>query len=447
MKTILAAATLCLMSAAAWAAEPVNFDDWFTNKTLRMDYVFSGTSETQSISFTQAYSSEGWAGRRTNLSKPQYRGNGQIKVIDPQSGKTLYCNSFSTLFQEWQSETEEAKHVTKGFEESFNVPFPKKTVDIEICMIDPHGEISSSLRQRVDPTDILIQPIKAGKWEVRDIWNPGDPANRVDIAFVAEGYTAAETEKFFEDANRCAGYILGHEPFASKKGQLHFVAVGVQSKDSGVSVPHDGVWKDTEFSCHYDTFYSDRYLTTSNLRRVNDALAGVPFEHVIVLINTEMYGGGGIYNNVTFAAANNVLTPIVLVHEFGHAFAGLADEYYYDEFRPSYFADTEPWEPNITTLKDFRSKWADMVEDANVSIPDKIESDNHYDVRRIWRTLTDEQKASLNQKVGLYEGGGNMSKGVFRPVQECRMKINECENFCPVCTRSIERTIDYYSGR
>jgi len=440
--TMVAAALLC---ATAWAEEPVRYDDWFEDATLRLDYIFSGDFESQSICFVQAYSSDGWAGRRTRLEKPQYTANGQVSLSDPETGATLYCNSFSTLFQEWTSQTEEARQVTKGFEECFNVPMPKKPVDVRIFLTDEHNRMSAELRHRIDPKDILIQRQTAGKWEVRDIWNPGDPAERIDIAFIAEGYTAEEMEKFFADAERCAGYFLEHEPFASKAGQLHFVAVGVQSRDSGVSVPHDGVWKDTELSCHYDTFYSERYLTSTNLRRAYDALAGVPFEHVVVLINTPSYGGGGMYNNITFASSDNVATPIVLVHEFGHAFAGLADEYAYDEYLPMYFPDTEPWEPNITTLKDFDSKWADLYGSRKVSELDEVEKTQ--DVRRTWGSLTEEQKESLTKKIGLYEGAGNTSKGVYRPVQECRMRMNECEDFCPVCTRAIISTIDYYTGR
>ena len=137
----------------------------------------------------------------------------------------------------------------------------------------------------------------------------------------------------------------------------------------------------------------------------------------------------------------------VLVHEFGHAFAGLADEYAYDsEGNDSiYPADTEPWEPNITTLRDFASKWQDLLPEGT-PVPTPVDAiERQKDVRRIWHTLTPEVKASLNLKIGVYEGAGYQMDGVYRPVQECRMRINECEEFCPVCTRAINATIDYYT--
>ena len=170
----------------------------------------------------------------------------------------------------------------------------------------------------------------------------------------------------------------------------------------------------------------------------------MPFEHVIVLVNTPVYGGGGIYNSLTIMGSDHPTFDVVIVHEFGHAFGGLADEYFYlTEESEQYPLDVEPWEPNITTLVDFSRKWEDMLP-AGVPVPTPLDSLERQDVRRIWKDLKPEQKAVLNRGVGVYEGAGYRSKGVYRPVQECRMKINECEEFCPVCCRAIERMIDYY---
>ena len=66
-----------------------------------------------------------------------------------------------------------------------------------------------------------------------------------------------------------------------------------------------GAWKHTAFGSHFDTFYSDRYLTTSRVKAINDALAGIPYEHIIILANTEQYGGGGIYNAFTLTTAHH----------------------------------------------------------------------------------------------------------------------------------------------
>ena len=443
MKRSLSILTALLVSLPAFA---VNFDDWFEDATLRLDYIFSGNAKSQEISFLEAYRTEVWAGRRTNLEKPLLEGNGQIKICDAASGKVLYTNSFSTLFQEWQN-TEEATTVNKGFENCFQVPWPRKPVTVSITLRDKYRRVCATLTHPIDPSDILIRPLKA-KNSFRQLMGGGNYDQRIDIAIIGDGYALGDLRKFYSDAGRAVSAMMKHEPFKSNANRFNFVAVASVSQDTGVSIPHDKVWKDTNMSSHYDTFYTDRYLTTSNMRTLYFELAGVPFEHVIVLVNTGKYGGGGIFNSVTLASSDHPTFEVVLVHEFGHAFGGLADEYFYDdEYSDTYPARVEPWEPNITTLTDFGSKWKDMLPAGTKipTLPDSVGKDN--DIRKIWDTLTPEQKALLNSKVGVYEGGGYQSKGVYRPVQECRMKINECERFCPVCSRAIEAMIDYYTTK
>ena len=183
------------------------------------------------------------------------------------------------------------------------------------------------------------------------------------------------------------------------------------------------------------------------MQKVYDLIGTVPFEHIVLLVNTPIYGGGGIYNSLTIMNSDHPTFIPVMVHEFGHAFGGLADEYAYgDQVETSYPADTEPWEPNITTLHDFASKWQDMLP-GGTAVPTETDALDKQDVRRIWHTFTQAQKDLLNLKVGVYEGGGYQSKGVYRPTQECRMKINEVKEFCPVCQRAIRRLIDFYTAR
>ena len=443
MKKTVSILTALLVSLSAFAG---GYDDWFEDATLRLDYIFSGDSSSQQIAFLQAYRTDIWAGRRTGMDKPFLEGNGQITVRDAASGQVIYANTFSTLFQEWQ-DTEEATRVTKGFENCFQVPWPKQPVTVTVTLRDNHRRVTSELTHPIDPSDILIRPLKPkNTW--RQIAGGGYYDDMIDVAIIGDGYTKREQKKFYADASRAVAALMAHEPFKSESDKFSFVAVGAISDDAGVSVPHDGQWRNTTLSSHYDTFYTDRYLTTSSMRELYFELAGIPFEHIIVLVNTEKYGGGGIFNSVTLAAADHPTFEVVLVHEFGHAFAGLADEYYYDDqYSEMYPHGVEPWEPNITTLVDFGSKWKDMLpEGASIpTAPDPLESEN--DVRRIWSTLTPEQKAMLNSKIGVYEGAGYQSRGVYRPVQECRMKINECELFCPVCSRAIVRMIDHYTGK
>ena len=442
MKRFLVMAALLLVAVSGLRAR--GFDADFEDATLRLDYVFCGDNAHQAIYFQQALRTSEWAGRRNNLSEPLLEGNGQIRVLDPETGECLYANSFSTLFQEWQV-TEEALHVQKAFENCFQVPFPRHPVDVEVFMVDTHRQRTSYLKHRVDPADILIRKVADNRNSSTVVWQGGSLAESIDIVVVAEGYEASEKAKFYRDAERVAHALFGHEPFASNRNRFSVRAVFAPSRDSGTSIPRNGDWKDTAAETHFDTFYTDRYLTTSSMQKVYDLIGTVPFEHVVVLVNTPVYGGGGIYNSVTVMPSDNPTFNAVMVHEFGHAFGGLADEYAYgDQVDTMYPADTEPWEPNITTLHDFASKWEDMLQ-KGTPVPTEPDALDKQDVRRIWNTFTQEQKDLLNLKVGVYEGAGYQMKGVFRPVQECRMRINECDEFCPVCSRAIVLMIDYYT--
>ena len=442
MKRILTMITALLAVAAGVRAQDFNRD--FENATLRLDYVFCGDNAHQAIYFQQALRTSEWAGRRKNLSEPLLEGNGQIRVLDPETGECLYANSFSTLFQEWQV-TEEALHVQRAFENCFQVPFPKRPVDIEVFLLDTHRKRSSYLKHRIDPSDILIRKVADNGLRSSVIWQVGSLEKTIDIVVVSDGYLPFEEATFYGDADRVAKALFRHEPFASNRNRFTIRAVFAPSRDSGTSIPREGDWKDTAAETHFDTFYSDRYLTTSSMQKVYDLIGTVPFEHVVVLVKTPIYGGGGIYNSLTVMPSDNPTFNAVMVHEFGHAFGGLADEYAYgDQVDTMYPADTEPWEPNITTLHDFASKWQDMLPE-ETPVPTEPDALDKQDVRRIWNTFTQEQKALLNLKLGVYEGAGYQSKGVYRPVQECRMRINECDEFCPVCARAIVRMIDFYT--
>ena len=423
----------------------VNFDYYFEDATLRLDYLFSGDVSSQSIYFREAVKTSRWAGRKKHLDELPLKGNGQIEVRDHEDGTLLYVNGFSTLFQEWLS-YEEAVRVPRAFENSFQVPFPKRPVDITVRLQDNHNRDIAVLTHGIDPSDILIRRMKDNGIPRRILHLGGGDA--IDVVILAEGYSARDSVKFFRDARRAVDALLAHEPFKGNEDKFNFTAIYAVSRDSGVSIPRAGRWRDTAVQSHFDTFYTERYLTTVEMRRVYDIIGTVPCEHVIILANTPVYGGGGVFNNVTIMASDTPPFEVVLVHEFGHAFGGLADEYAYDDmYDVMYPADTEPWEPNITTLKHFGEKWADMLE-SGTTVPTPVDSlEKAGDIRSMWRYLSEEDRYRLNHKIGVYEGAGYMSKGVYRPVQECRMRINECEDFCPVCMRSLRRLITFYTER
>jgi len=369
---------VCFFAAAAVmtaAAQDIQFDNYFINKTLRLDYVFCGSKTHQTIAVDELASLPTWAGRRHNLDKLPLKGNGRVIVADSASHKIIYETSFSSLFLEYLDTDEAAGGKERAFQNTFLVPFPKKSVEITVTIYNKSHKPIAVITHFVNPKDILIH--KKGETHqlpYKYIVKSGSPEKCIDVAIVAEGYTQQEMDTFYKDAEIASESLFSYEPFKSNKEKFNIVAVASPSKDSGVSIPRLGEWKDTSFGSGFSTFYSDRYMTSLNVKQIHDALAGVPYEHIIVLVNTEEYGGGGIYNEYDLTAAHHPLFRPVVVHEFGHSFGGLADEYFYDNdvLTDSYDISVEPWEPNITTRVNFTGKWENLIP-ANVKIPTDVE--------------------------------------------------------------------------
>ena len=394
---------LFLMTSPAWSSQ----------RTLRLDYIFSGKAGETEISLYGMKSLDFWAGRGVNMDAAPVKGNGRITVRDI-DGTVLYCNSFCTLFQEWLC-TAEAKKLRRSFENVFMIPMPTSVAEVTVELFDARGAVQTSMTHEVDPADIMIRPSGLQAPQFTYLHQSGSMQDCIDVAIVAEGYGALEKDLFLEDAAAAMEALFAHEPFTSFKDRFNIIAVPLESVESGVSVPSRGVWKNTAVGAGFDTFHVERYLTTERLFKLHDALAGVPYEHLIILANTATYGGGGIYNSYTLTAAHDARFKPVVVHEFGHSFGALADEYFNNEDDPSvsnYFDDLEPWEKNITTMNDFSSKWKSMMGTEGVS---------------------------------LYEGGGYQSTGVWRACEDCRMKTNTAESFCPVCRAAIEEMIRFYT--
>ena len=395
---------LCFCTSIGSFAQ--NFADYFQNKTLRVDYIFTGDATQQAIYLDELSQLPTWAGRQHHLSELPLEGNGQIIVKDLASKQCIYKTSFSSLFQEWLS-TDEAKETAKGFENTFLLPYPKQPVEVEVTLYSPRKKRLATYKHIVRPDDILIH--KRGVSHVtphRYMLQSGNEKDCIDVAILAEGYTEKEMDIFYQDAQRTCESLFSYEPFRSMKGKFNIVAVASPSTDSGVSVPRKNQWK--------------------RVKSIHNALAGIPYEHIIILANTDVYGGGGIYNSYTLTTAHHPMFKPVVVHEFGHSFGGLADEYFYDDdvMTDTYPLDVEPWEQNISTRVNFASKWKDMLP-SGTPIPTPIAEKKKY-------------------PVGVYEGGGYSAKGIYRPAYDCRMKTNEYPEFCPVCQRAIRRMIEFY---
>ena len=405
-----------------------NFDDYFVDKTLRVDYTFAGNKKTQMIAVDQLNVMPRWYGKHQRLAELPVEGNGQITVRDHRTGKVIYRNSFSTLFQEWLSYPESEKN-TQSFENVFLVPMPKDTVDITVDLRNNRREVMTSLTHQVAPTDILIHQMGNQPTPYETLQQAADTTKCIHIAYVAEGYTEAEMPVFLKDAKEATEAIFAHEPFKSMRDRFTIVAVKSPSQESGPSIPSKGIWHKTALSSHFDTFYSDRYLTTLHLKDLHNWLAGTPYEHIIVLVNSDKYGGGGILNSYNLTTCHQQWFKPVVVHEFGHSFAGLADEYAYEsEQIPMYPHDVEPWEKNITTLADFHGKWENMIKKGT----------------KVPTPLSKNEKVAKT-KVGVFEGAGYSPKGVYRGVQDCRMRINETPEFCSVCQDALKQIIDFYT--
>lgn len=396
-------ALLCSNTAAQ------DFQQHFADSTLRLDYVFAGDSKHQDIYLDELSCSPRWYGRRQHLDSLPLKGNGSITVCDVANGDTLYRHSFSTLFQEWLS-TAEAKRVKRSFENVFLIPYPRHRVTVNVEIRDFHEHVMAAMQHEVDPQDILIRRL-VPKTPYVTLQQAADTLRCIHIAFVAEGYTETQQQQYLNDCRQAMDALFNHEPFRSQRDCFNIIALLTPSQDTDVSQPGKGIWLETALGSHFDTFYSQRYLTTLRLKHLHDVLAGTPYEHIIILANTAHYGGGGIYNSYNLSYTRGGKFRPVVVHEFGHSFGGLGDEYPYGDDDPMYFADTEPWEPNLTTHPE-QPKWQDLINQG---------------------------------KAGMIEGGGYLSTGVWRGANDCRMRTNEHPEFCPICQQALRRLIDFYT--
>ena len=407
----------------------IKFEQHFNDSTLRLDYIFGSGPSGPRVFLESMTKQAGWAGRKSRLNEVPLQGNGTVIVTDSQSGDTIYMNPFSTLSQEWFNSSESLLRDV-DFENSFLVPLPKTQAIIRIVLRDNHFNEIATSEAIYDPTDELIAVKGETPFPYEYLHKGSSDNNSIDIAILAEGYREEEMDRFIERAGRIKDEILSYEPFKSNKEKFNFIAVKTPSKDSGVSIPSKNIWKNTLFKSHFSTFHSERYLTVPRVWRMHESLEGIPYEHIFLIVNTQEYGGGGFFNSYQVASSDNELKLPVAVHEFGHSFAGLADEYFYEgEEDDTYPLDVEPWEGNITTLVDFNQKWVEKLL-PGTTIPTPWE---------------DSKNQESDTSLGVYEGGGYRIKGVYRPMVTCRMRDNFHPTFCPVCEEILESVINFYT--
>ncbi|MBN1181372.1 MAG: peptidase M64 [Bacteroidales bacterium] len=395
------------------------------NCSMRIDYIQTANADSSLYALSQIKQEPYWGGSMNNLIDTFRYGTNVVEVYDSATNKLIYSRGYATLCSEWQK-TKEAKSVCRSFEETVIVPFPKRAIRIEILSRDDLNQFHKVFEYRINPHSLSIIKDKCNIYITESIIKVAESQNAVDIVFIPDGYTLEEMAKFKMDAEIFAQSMLTWKPFEQYKNSFNFWAVNVPSAESGTDIPGENIWANTALNTTFNTFNSERYLSTQSIKNVRDAAGHVPYDQIVILVNSGIYGGGGIYNFYAILSADNENSEFVFCHEFGHSFAALADEYYDDEttYIDFYNLDIEPYQPNITTIVDFNLKWADLV-DSLTPIP------------------TPETPEFID-KIGVFEGGGYVQNGIYRPTYNSSMKSGVINNFGPVNERAIIQMIRFY---
>ena len=470
MRKVMLLLTIAVLLVSTSGLAGIPFERFFLDKTMRVDYFHTGNATADIFSIDQIYEEPIWAGSKVNLIDTLNLGKYLVKVFDLKTNRMIFSRGYCTIFGEWQT-TEEAKDIYRTFHESVLFPFPKRPVQVVIAARDKWNHFVDKYTTVIDPDSRFVNREKTQNQRVKEILKNGDPGHKVDVVILAEGYNEAEQSKFYLDVQKFVKELFKVSPFKERKSDFNVWSIGLISQDSGIDEPRQNVWKNTALGASYNSLDSPRYILSTHNKAIRDAAAHAPYDQIYLLINSNRYGGGGIYNwfstCITGAdkEAHSWWPGYVFVHEFGHALGGLADEYYSagvagSEFYP---AGVEPWEPNITALIDKKHpKWNGMVADGTpVPTPwakakydslnravrglDKKSDNYEKEYKRLQKqirtTLKTEKYAG---KVGCFEGAGYASKGLYRSGVDCRMFSKSLVGFCPVCEAAIEKVIDFH---
>jgi len=466
MKKALALVTIfCATAVVTLAAQP---------RTMRVDYYHSGGVKAEMFSLDRIVIEPlPWPGNMAHTIDDTNLGKYLFEVHDSASGKLLYSRGFSSVYGEWET-TDEAKRLNRAFGESLRFPAPEKPVQIVLRKRDAQNQWVEAWKLDVDPKDMFIDrstPPSAGP--LIEIEKHGEPADKVDFLILGDGYTAAERGKCQKDAERLTKILFATSPFREHRNDFNVWGLCPAAAESGISRPSTGVFRHSPVGASYDAFGSERYVLTSDNRSLRELASWAPYEFVEILTNSNTYGGGGIFGLYSTVAADSFWSPYVFVHEFGHHFAGLADEYYTSDV--SYGPQTtrvEPWEPNATALLDPKLlKWRDLVaaetplptpwskkefEEYSHSVQAKrkqLRKDNRPEAE-IDALFREEKKEETRMfaaekyagKVGAFEGANYEATGYYRPEANCIM-FTRSDSFCSVCRAAIERVIELYAGK
>jgi len=460
-----------LFSVSPQPARP--FDTYFLDKTMRVDYFHTGKAGSEIVGLDEVVSDGPWSGSRTRLVDDTNLGSYYFEVLDPKTNQPIYSRGFASVFGEWIT-TPEARDSYRTFHESLRFPWPKETVQVVLKRRQPDNSFREIWSTLVDPSSRFVNPAdRAPAGKLVTFLDNGPPSEKVDFLLISEGYTAAEMPKFEADAKRLLAKFFATDPFKKRMKDFNVRLLEVPSSVSGVHQPRTNDARRTAVGAQYNIFDSERYVLTLDNKAFRNVASAAPYEFVEILVNEEQYGGGGIFNDQATTSVDTAYAEYVFVHEFGHHFAALADEYYtsdvaYETGGPE---KPEPWEPNITALHDpAKLKWRDLVEggtplptpwDKDVYEKHSIEIQKRRRAIRAANAPESQMNALFREqaewetkflssmkysgKVGAFEGAGYEAKGLYRPEADCIMFTRDEVGFCRVCSRAIERIVDLYA--
>jgi hypothetical protein len=400
----------------------IKFDDYFLDKSLRFDYYETGNQDESIFSFDELIEEPYWGGSKTNLIDTLEYGNYFFKILDSEEDMVIYSRGFSHLFQEWQT-TKEARITSKSFGGSLVFPFPKKNSELLLFKRDEDNEWEEVFRYAIKADNYFIKKERRHAYDNFIVHEGGHYSNCYDIVLLPEGYTESEMSQFKKDCGNFAKVLFDFAPFDELKQSINIWGVDAPSAESGTDIPADGEWKSTILNSNFYTFDSERYLMTPDYKTVKDIAANAPYDQIVILVNTEKYGGGAVYNYYSTFSARHPLADRIIIHELGHGIAGLADEYYTSDvaYLNFYPTDVEPWEANITTLVDFESKWMNLL-DPDTPVP--TPAVNGY-----------------SDKIGVFEGAGYAEKGVYRSSKNSIMLNLDSDSFNLVSRTALKKVI------
>jgi hypothetical protein len=439
-------------------------------RTMRLDYYHTGSASEERFALDGAVVEGPWPGTPGREIDDTNLGKYYFEVIDRGTNRVLFSRGYASIYGEWET-TDEAKAAHRTFHESLRFPEPAAPVQVVVKKRDRANAFREVWSIVVDPKDPAIDrsapPDASRVWAVM---KNGDPAEKVDLLLLGDGYTQAEMEKWHKDARRLTEELFAMSPFRERRRDFNVWAIDTPATESGVSRPSDGVWRRSPLRALYDAFGSERYVLVFDNKRLRETAAAAPYEFIEIVVNGRKYGGGGIHNLYATVAADSAWAPYVFVHEFGHHFAGLADEYYTSDVAYSSSAGRpEPWEPNVTADPQ-AARWRDLIP-PGMKLPTpwpkeafetrQNEIQKRRRALRAQRRPEEEIEALFREEaavtgpllaaaphggvVGAFEGAMYESRGYYRAQSDCIMFTRTTAGFCAVCRRAIERVIGLYT--